>query len=136
MDIDDLRQQLRSGELYAETPKDEDERQKVWNGAANPNLSMEEFVKLFKTPPTEFVKMFAEDVAKGPLPSPKSSPIPGALCQHCSKKPAYNYPSMTAYHWNGEGDDPNKDLTLCKECGTEHTENMQEQRDDYYGDKL
>lgn len=24
--------------------------------------------------------------------------------------------AMTAYHWDGEGEDPNRPLDLCKEC--------------------
>ena len=29
-------------------------------------------------------------------------------------------PSYTAYHWDGKGEDPNADVSLCEECFKEH----------------
>lgn len=31
-------------------------------------------------------------------------------------------PSYTAYHWNGEGENPNADVPLCSDCFEEHRE--------------
>ncbi len=42
-------------------------------------------------------------------------------CEHCDMiKSLSSVPSMTMYHWNGEGEDPNRDQFLCKECEEEH----------------
>lgn len=41
-------------------------------------------------------------------------------------------PSMTMYEWDGEGEDPNRDLMLCQECSEEYTEIMTEQWANYY----
>jgi hypothetical protein len=30
--------------------------------------------------------------------------------------------SRTMYHWNGEGEDPNRDVWLCRRCAKEHHE--------------
>lgn len=57
---------------------------------------------------------------------------PGTVCERCAGAPAFTFPSMTAYSWDGEGEDPNRDLTLCALCGEEHTETMEEQWRDYY----
>jgi hypothetical protein len=32
------------------------------------------------------------------------------------------HPSYTAYHWDGKGDNPNRDVPLCDICGEEHRE--------------
>ena len=45
-------------------------------------------------------------------------------------------PSMTAYSWDGIGRDPNEDLMLCKDCGSEYTENMLDQLNTYYSGLL
>lgn len=37
------------------------------------------------------------------------------------------YPSMTAYDWDGNGEDPNRGFVLCLPCGEEHIEQMEDQ---------
>lgn len=42
-------------------------------------------------------------------------------CEHCDIVKALSpVHSMTMYHWNGEGEDPNRDQFLCKECEADH----------------
>lgn len=41
-------------------------------------------------------------------------------------------PSMTAYHWNGEGENPNADVPLCDVCAEEHREYWRDMWDSYY----
>jgi len=40
-------------------------------------------------------------------------------------------PSMTAYEWDGQGEDPNRDLWLCPDHADEHTEQMEAQWAEY-----
>ena len=35
-------------------------------------------------------------------------------------------PSYTMYHWDGKGEDPNRDLPLCESCARYHYEEMKE----------
>jgi hypothetical protein len=53
-------------------------------------------------------------------------------CEHCDERSddvAWSA-SCTAYYWNGEGEDPNRDQALCDACDTDHraywTERWQE----------
>lgn len=39
--------------------------------------------------------------------------------------------SMTAYTWDGTGEDPNRDKMYCPTCSREYTAEMQEKWDDY-----
>lgn len=41
-------------------------------------------------------------------------------------------PSQIMYEWDGQGEDPNRDLWLCKECGEEYTQIMDDQWAEYY----
>lgn len=41
------------------------------------------------------------------------------------------WPSMTAYEWDGDGEDPNAPITLCLDCGPEHIDQMEAQWDEY-----
>lgn len=44
-------------------------------------------------------------------------------CMRCNTTDAVEMrPSYTAYHWNGEGENPNADVPLCPECFEEHRE--------------
>ena len=45
-------------------------------------------------------------------------------------------PSMTAYSWDGEGEDPNRDLLLCEEHAQEHVEQMRAQWEEYWSGLL
>lgn len=39
--------------------------------------------------------------------------------------------SMTAYHWTGEGENPNRDRWFCEPCGQDYTDAWQAQWDEY-----
>ena len=54
----------------------------------------------------------------------------------CDQGPTASVSSMTAYNWDGEGEDPNRNLILCKEHAKEHEEHMQEQWAEYYSGLL
>jgi hypothetical protein len=44
-------------------------------------------------------------------------------CLRCETSEAVEMrPSYTAYHWNGEGQNPNADVPLCPACFEEHRE--------------
>ena len=45
-------------------------------------------------------------------------------------------PSMTAYEWDGVGDDPNRARMLCPRCSEGYTETMKQQWDDYNSGRL
>lgn len=40
--------------------------------------------------------------------------------------------AMTAYHWDGTGDNPNADVVLCDECWEDYRSYWQERWDEYY----
>jgi hypothetical protein len=42
--------------------------------------------------------------------------------------------AMTAYHWDGVGENPNRDQLLCAECAEEYREHWTEMWDMYYSD--
>lgn len=43
------------------------------------------------------------------------------VCQHCKEQTTVGYePSRTMYHWDGKGEDPNRDVLLCAKCSCEH----------------
>jgi hypothetical protein len=49
-------------------------------------------------------------------------------CERCGCDMPYEHeliPSMTAYHWDGSGPDPNRPLRLCPECADEHVDHME-----------
>ena len=39
---------------------------------------------------------------------------------------------MTHYAWDGEGEDPNHSMRLCKLCEIDYTQHMEEQWAEYY----
>lgn len=53
-----------------------------------------------------------------------AEPDGGSLrCMNCGAVDSVDMrPSYTAYHWNGEGDNPNADVPLCPDCFEEHRE--------------
>lgn len=55
-------------------------------------------------------------------------------CEYCAAHGAQKIRAMTAYHWDGKSEDPNRDLTLCVDCADEYLEYWQERWDDYYSD--
>jgi len=50
----------------------------------------------------------------------------------CSADTAEYRPCMTAYHWDGKGENPNPDPILCAECHSEYVRYWQERWDEYY----
>jgi hypothetical protein len=55
-------------------------------------------------------------------------------CECCEqeKPDVVPRPAMTAYHWDGEGEDPNRDVFLCDEDWEEYRAYWQERWDEYY----
>lgn len=50
----------------------------------------------------------------------------------CKADTAEAKPCMTAYHWDGTGDNPNADPVLCVDCHHEYVVYWQERWDEYY----
>lgn len=42
-------------------------------------------------------------------------------------------PAVTAYHWDGKGKDPNRDLYLCDNCAEDYYDYYDGLWQDYYG---
>ena len=40
--------------------------------------------------------------------------------------------SMTCYHWDGKGGDPNRDVALCAECEKGYAEFWDDMWQEYY----
>lgn len=57
-------------------------------------------------------------------------------CEHCGAWWACPVPSQTQYVWNGEGEDPNRDLILCRMCEAEYTDMMNEKWAEYNSSRL
>jgi len=75
-----------------------------------------------------------------PKPPPDLFPFKDIPCEDgrpgCRNTPSGLVPSMTAYDWDGEGEDPNRDKLMCPQCAEEYTEMMKEQWDEYYNGRL
>ena len=58
------------------------------------------------------------------------------LCEECETRGIFCFgtktPAMTAYHWDGEGEDPNRDLVLCDECKECYREYWKGMWEEYY----
>lgn len=54
-------------------------------------------------------------------------------CEHCGDADGTvtAVDSMTSYHWEGEGEDPNRDRQLCSKCAEEHVEWWTDQWEEY-----
>jgi hypothetical protein len=50
------------------------------------------------------------------------------FCEHCNSEVEFVVctPSMTVWQWDGTGEDPNRDLTLCIAHAEEHMDYMSE----------
>lgn len=57
-------------------------------------------------------------------------------CERCGARPAKVESSRTAYHWDGNGEDPNRDPWLCAACAREHHTYWDEMWDEYYRGRL
>lgn len=57
-------------------------------------------------------------------------------CEQCSKEPAYVIVAETKYGWDGEGENPNRDLELCAECATEYRDHWSAQWEEYMSSRL
>lgn len=110
LSLDALQEQLRSGELYGskDEPKAEKRAEKARMWANLRHLQK------------EFGSVLSMELA----------------CERCGASPAAETPRMTAYLWDGKGKDPNVPLTLCVFCADEHTEDMKDQWNAYYSDRL
>jgi hypothetical protein len=54
----------------------------------------------------------------------------------CDSIDVRSIPAMTAYHWDGEGEDPNRDRILCKECAEGYVEHWSDMWEDYWAGRL
>jgi hypothetical protein len=57
-------------------------------------------------------------------------------CEHCGKQGARIVGAMTAFYWDGTGENPNRSLLLCDECENEYCEYWQEMWNEYYSGRL
>lgn len=59
-------------------------------------------------------------------------------CECCEKdkEDVKPHPAMTAYAWNGEGEDPNRDLIVCDDCWAEYEAYYTERWEAYYAGLL
>jgi hypothetical protein len=58
-------------------------------------------------------------------------------CEECAtKKDVRRIPAMTAYHWDGQGEDPNRDLSFCLEHAEAYRDYWQSMWDDYNSSRL
>lgn len=55
-------------------------------------------------------------------------------CECCAKDKSdvAPRPAMTAYHWDGKGENPNRDVALCDEDWEDYRAYWQERWDEYY----
>jgi len=54
-------------------------------------------------------------------------------CERCDhKKDVIMCSAMTCYHWDGKGEDPNRDFALCEGCAEEHYEYWDDMWREYY----
>jgi len=53
-------------------------------------------------------------------------------CLHCGTNGAKWRESMTTYPWNGEGENPNKPVLLCKVCYEEYRDYWEDMWNSYY----
>lgn len=60
------------------------------------------------------------------------------VCEQCGETVdvVVTSPSRTLYHWDGEGENPNRDLTLCPEHSLEHQEYWDSRWAEYYSQIL
>lgn len=77
---------------------------------------------------------FVRAVTRGPVsgviasPAPVEPPPTKQTCRACgSNKHVHLESSRTAYLWNGEGEDPNAPIPLCRPCAKIHHDNWDEQ---------
>lgn len=60
--------------------------------------------------------------------------FPILTCEHCgvSNDQVEPWPAQTAYHWDGTGEDPNRDVVLCPACHSDYSDHWQEMWNEYY----
>lgn len=54
----------------------------------------------------------------------------------CTNDVLYETPGMTAYEWDGKGEDPNRKRLLCPECSAEYVEYWKAMWDEYHSGLL
>ncbi|ARB13657.1 hypothetical protein Ccr2_gp127c [Caulobacter phage Ccr2] len=58
-------------------------------------------------------------------------------CEHCGTFWSLGMVgSMTCYHWDGKGEDPNRDRRYCPDCTEKHIDYWEGMWRDYYGGRL
>jgi len=59
---------------------------------------------------------------------------PEQTCEWCGEHSdrVTSVPRQTMYHWDGNGEDPNRNHLLCFDCGIEASEQIEYQWDEYY----
>lgn len=54
-----------------------------------------------------------------------------ALCEQCSRQ-AVSRSALTAYYWDGTGENPNRDVILCNECYEDYAAHWNAMWKEYY----
>lgn len=64
--------------------------------------------------------------------------FPTLTCESCERTDNTVTPvdAMTAYHWDGKGEDPNRDKHLCSDCKEEHVSYWEDMWKEYYSGLL
>jgi len=57
-------------------------------------------------------------------------------CECCGAADPTVVPAMTAYAWDGQGSDPNRDLSLCDQCRVDYQDHWNEMWREYYAGLL
>ena len=70
------------------------------------------------------------------LTAPKGSGFPEielmSYCENCGDQPAVMCQAATAYHWDGTGENPNRDVWLCYDCREDYYGHWNERWEEYY----
>lgn len=53
-------------------------------------------------------------------------------CERCGERPASPTHCRTMYHWDGHGEDPNRDPVLCRDCAEEYHADWDAQWDEQW----
>jgi hypothetical protein len=68
---------------------------------------------------------------------PERQRVPQKVCECCGRTDGVeSEPSRTAYHWDRKGEDPNRDVLLCRVCAVDHHAHWDDMWANYYGGLL
>lgn len=79
--------------------------------------------------------MSLDDIIDLHSTNPQAATING-VCKWCDRQTQLVLTaSMTCYHWEGEGEDPNAPFYACESCGDEYTQMMNDQWHEYWSSR-